>query len=46
MRLNRYDKAAEHFERLLAAHPDNASAKKGLTEAREKMREARLDQGP
>jgi len=46
LRLNHYDKAAEHFEKLLAASPDNAPAKKGLAEAREKMREARLDQGP
>ena len=40
------DLLAEHFEKLLAAYPDNAPAKKGLAEAREKMREARLDEGP
>ena len=43
MKCGEYGKAAAHFETVLAAVPDHASAKRELEKARAKMAEARVE---
>lgn len=43
MKLGQYDKAAAHFETVLAKVPDHVEAKKELEKAREWMAEARVE---